>query len=139
MQDGGIKDGCIELTMAIYQFRLNVERVCVRFYGSINPIESVKLPSITYFDESKMATSKMAVSKMASFCCIASKHRFVPADGPQLHSTTILEGNIGRYHYLCVSGLVARRPAPKCGFRGECCPPTALHRLCGQRYDKLIG
>ena len=76
MQDGGIKDGCIELKMAI--FRLNLERVCVRFYGSINPIESVKLPSANYLDESKMATSKMAVSKMASFCCIASKHRFVP-------------------------------------------------------------
>ena len=76
MQDGGIQDGCIELKMAI--FRLNLERVCVRFYGSINPIESVKLPSANYLDESKMATSKMAVSKMASFCCIASKHRFVP-------------------------------------------------------------
>ena len=76
MQDGGIQDGCIELKMAI--FRLNLERVCVRFYGSINPIESVKLPSANYLDESKMATFKMAVSKMASFCCIASKHRFVP-------------------------------------------------------------
>ena len=54
-------------------------KVCVRFYGSINPIESVKLPSVHYLDESKMATSKMAVSKMASFCCLASKHRFVPA------------------------------------------------------------
>ena len=54
------------------------------FYGSINPIESVKLPSVNYLDESKMAiskmaVSKMAVSKMASFCCLASKHRFVPA------------------------------------------------------------
>ena len=65
MQDGGIQDGCIELKMAT--FRLNLERVCVRFYGSINPIESVKLPSVNYLDESKMATSKMAVSKMASF------------------------------------------------------------------------
>ena len=78
MQDGGIQDGCIELKTAISQFRLNLESVCVRFYGSINPIESVKLPSVNYLDESKMATSKMAVSKMASFCCIASKHRFVP-------------------------------------------------------------
>ena len=76
MQDGGIQDGCIELKMAI--FRLNLERVCVRFYGSINPIESVKLPSANFLDESKMATSTMAVSKMASFCCVASKHRFVP-------------------------------------------------------------
>ena len=65
MQDGGIQDGCIELKMAI--FRLN-----------LNPIESVKLPSVNYLDESNMATSNMAVSKMASFCCIASKHRFVP-------------------------------------------------------------
>ena len=65
MQDGGIQDGCIELKMAI--FRLNLERVWVRFYGSINPIESVNLPSANYLDESKMATSKMAVSKMASF------------------------------------------------------------------------
>ena len=71
MQDGGIQDGCIELKMAI--FRLNLERVCVRFYDSINPIESVKLPSANYLDK-----FKMAVSKMASFCCIASKHRFVP-------------------------------------------------------------
>ena len=51
--------------MAISQFRLNLVRVYVRFYGSINPIESVKLPSFNYLDESKMATSKMAVSKMA--------------------------------------------------------------------------
>ena len=65
--------------MAISQCQLNLERVCVRFHGSINPIESVKLPSVNYLDESKMATSKMAVSKMASFCCIASKRRFVPA------------------------------------------------------------
>ena len=79
MQDGGIQDGCIELKMAISQFRLNLERACVRFYGSINPIESVKLPSVNYLDESKMATSNMAVSKMASFCCLGSKHRFVPA------------------------------------------------------------
>ena len=64
----------IKLKMAIYQFRLNLERVCVRFYGSINPIESVKLPSVNYLDE-----SKMAVSKMASYCCLASKHRFIPA------------------------------------------------------------
>ena len=35
-----------------------------------------------------------------------------------------------------VSG-VERRPAPRRGFRGECCPPTALHRLCGQRNGKL--
>ncbi len=77
MQDGGIQDGCIELKMAI--FRLNLERVCVRFYGSINPIESVKLPSVNYLDGSNMAKSKMAVSKMASLCCLASKHRFVPA------------------------------------------------------------
>ena len=61
-------------------FRRNIESVCVRFYGSINSIESVKLPSVDYLDESKMATSKMAVFKMASFCCVASKHRFVPAD-----------------------------------------------------------
>ena len=76
IQDGGIQDGFIELKMAI--FRLNLERVCVTFYGSINPIESVKLPSVNYLDESNMATSNMAVSKMESFCCIASKHRFVP-------------------------------------------------------------
>ena len=76
MQDGGIQDGCIELKMAI--FRLNLERVCVRFYSSINPIVSVKLQLVNYLDDSNMATSNMAVSKMASFCCIASKHRFVP-------------------------------------------------------------
>ena len=65
--------------MSISQFRLNLERVCIRFNGSINPIESVKLPSVNYLDESTMATSNMAVSKMASFCCVASKYRFVPA------------------------------------------------------------
>ena len=69
----------IKLKMAISPFRLNLERLCVRFYGSINPIESVKLPSVNYLDESKMATSKMAVSKMASCCCLASKHSFIPA------------------------------------------------------------
>ena len=79
MQDGGIQDCCIEHKMALSPFRLNLERVCVRFYGSINPLESVKLPSDNYLDESKMATSKMALSKMASFRCIASKHRLVPA------------------------------------------------------------
>ena len=88
MQDGGIQDGCIELKMAI--FRLNLERVCVRFYCSINPIESVKLPSVNYLDESNMATSNMAVSKMASFCCIASKHRFVPV--------ALFDHYIGRQH-----------------------------------------
>ena len=31
MQDGGMQDGCIELKMAISQFRLNLERVYVRF------------------------------------------------------------------------------------------------------------
>ena len=30
MQDGGIQDGCIELKMARSQFRLNLDRVCVR-------------------------------------------------------------------------------------------------------------
>ena len=45
--------------MDISQFRLNLERVCVRFYGSINPIESVNY----HIDEPKMGTSKMAVSK----------------------------------------------------------------------------
>ena len=49
MQDGGIQDGCIELKIVISQFRLNIERVCVRFFGSINPIESVKLSSVNYF------------------------------------------------------------------------------------------
>ncbi len=29
MQDGGMQDGCIELKMAISQFRLNLESVCV--------------------------------------------------------------------------------------------------------------
>ena len=62
MQDGGIQDGCIELKMAISQFRLNLERACVRFYGSINPIESVKLPSVNYLDESKIAKSNMTNS-----------------------------------------------------------------------------
>ena len=108
MQDGGIQDGSIELKMAVSQIRLNLERVCVRFYGSINPIESVKLPSVNYLDESKLATSNMSVSKMASFCCLASKHRFVP----QLHLTTILEGNIGncRYHFESIILVV-------CGFQ----------------------
>ena len=53
--------------MAISQFRLNLERVCVMFYGSINPIESVKLPSVNYLDESKMATSKMGYQKWRPF------------------------------------------------------------------------
>ena len=109
MQDGGIQDGCIELKMVISQFRLNLERVCVRFYGSINTTEPVKLPSVNYLHESKMTTSNMAVSKKASFSCIASKHRIVP----QLHSTTILEGNRGNciYHFesiiLVVGGFQA--------------------------------
>ena len=40
------KVAAIKLKMAIFPFRLNLERVCVMFYGSINPIESVKL--LTY-------------------------------------------------------------------------------------------
>ena len=55
------KMAAIKLKMAIFPFRLNLERVCVMFYGSINSIEYVKLPSVNYLDESKMATSKMAV------------------------------------------------------------------------------
>ncbi len=90
MQDGGIQDGCIELKMAISQCQLNLERLCVRFYGSINPIESVKLPSLNYLDESKMATSKMALSNMASFCCIASKHRFVPAESENQNQNSFI-------------------------------------------------
>ena len=95
--------------MAISQFRLNLERVCVRFYGFINPIESVKLPPFNYLDESKMATSKIAVSKMTSFCCLASKHRLTP----QLHSTTILEGNIGncKYHFESIILVVGMLPS----------------------------
>ena len=38
---------------------------------------------------------------------------------------------------VCVSGLVGRHPAPRGGFRCECSPPTALHRLCRQRNDKM--
>ena len=104
MQDGCIQDGYIELKMAI--FRLNLERVCVRFYGSINPIESVKLPSVNYLDESNMATSNMAVSKMASFCCIVSKHRFVPV------ASFDREGNRGncRYNFETIILVV-------CGFQ----------------------
>ena len=79
MQDGGIQDGCVELKMAISQFLLKLEMVCVRFYGSINPIESVTLLLVNYLDESKMAKSKMAISKMAFFCCVASKDLFAPA------------------------------------------------------------
>ena len=69
----------IKLKMAIFPFRLNLERVCVMFYVSINSIEYVKLPSVNHLDESNMAKSKMAVSKMATFCCLASRHLFVPA------------------------------------------------------------
>ena len=49
MQDGGIEDDCIELKMAVSQFRINLVRVYVRLYGSINPIESVTLPSVNYY------------------------------------------------------------------------------------------
>ena len=50
MQGGGIQDGNIELNIAISQLlRLNLERECFMFYGSINPIESVKLASVNYF------------------------------------------------------------------------------------------
>ena len=106
MQDGGIQDGCIQLKMAI--FRLNLERVCVRFYGSINPIESVKLPSVNYLDESNMATSNMAVPKWHPFVVL----RRSTALSPYLHSTTILEGNRGncRYHFETIILVV-------CGFQ----------------------
>ena len=105
MQDGG----CIEFKMSIsLNFRLNLERMCVRFYGSINPIESVKLPSVNYFDESKMATSKMAVSKRRPFVVL----RPGTALSPQLHSITILEGNRGncRYHFESIIMVVMRLP-----------------------------
>ena len=39
--------------------------------------------------------------------------------------------------HFFVSGVVERHPAPRGGFRGECCQPTALHRLCGQWNDKM--
>ena len=35
------------------------------------------------------------------------------------------------------SGLVERRPAPRRGFRGGCCQPTVLHRLCRQTNNKM--
>ena len=93
----------IKLKMAIYQFRLNLERVCVRFYGSINQIESVKLPSVNYLDESKMATSKMAYPKWRPFVVL---HRSI-ALSPQLHSTSILESNRGNCRYHVESIILA--------------------------------
>ena len=36
-----------------------------------------------------------------------------------------------------MSGLVERRPVPRCGFRGKCCQPTPLHRLCRQPNGKM--
>ncbi len=65
MQDGGIQDGCIELKMAT--FRLNLERVCIRFYGSINPIESVKLPSVNYLDNPRWRHSRWRYPKWRHF------------------------------------------------------------------------
>ena len=44
---------------------------------------------------------------------------------------------ISALHFL-VSGLVERRLAPRRGFHGECCQPTALHRQCRQPNDKMI-
>ena len=43
---------------------------------------------------------------------------------------------IYEYKYF-VSGVAERRPASRRGFHGECCPPTALHRLCGQWNGRL--
>ena len=43
-------------------------------------------------------------------------------------------------HIFCVgSGCNLRRPVPRRGFRGKCCLSTALHKLCGQWSDELIG
>ena len=42
MQDGDIQHGCLELKRVISQLRLNLERGYFRFYGSIDPTESVK-------------------------------------------------------------------------------------------------
>ena len=42
------------------------------------------------------------------------------------------------YQTKCfVSGLVQRRSASRRGFRGDCCQPTELHRLCRQTNDKM--
>ena len=59
--------------MAKSQLLLNQLRWCFKLHGSIDPMESVKLPSVNYFWKSKMATSEMAC-----LCYIACKHHFVP-------------------------------------------------------------
>ena len=55
--------------------RLRQRTIGVKCYGSIDAMDSVKVPYICYlFDNSNMATSRMAVSKMASFCNMSCTH-----------------------------------------------------------------
>ena len=59
--------------MAKSQLLLNQLKWCFKVHGSIDPIESGKLPSVIIFGKYKMATSKMTF-----LCYFASKYHFVP-------------------------------------------------------------
>ena len=64
---------------------------------------------------------------------LARRYQIVVVNGQRSEWSEVTSG-IPHIHF--VSGLVDRRPAPRRGFRGGCCQPTALHRLCRQTNDK---
>ena len=101
------KMAAVKLKMAIFPFRLNLERVCVMFYGSINPIESVKLPLVLIIlTNPRWRHPRWRYPKWRHFVVL----RRSTALSPQLHSTTILEGNRGncRYHFESIILVVGR-------------------------------
>ena len=51
---------------------------------------------------------------------------------------TFLNGSDDVEFVLCQDCMVERRPAPRRGFRGGCCQPTALHRLCRQPKTRRV-
>ena len=76
----------------------------------------------------------------------ANDYVHISNNRPRILQTTMFipatTGHTYCKHYVHIRNnsthiVVERRPAPWRGFRGECCPPTTLHRLCGQRNDKM--
>ena len=90
------KMAAIKLKMAI-PFRLNLERVCVMFYVSINPIDILNYHRLIILTNPRWRHPRWRYPKWRHFVVL----RRSTALSPQLHSTTILEGNRGncRYHF----------------------------------------
>ena len=91
IQGGRIQDGWLELKTAISQSLLNPDRWCSRCYGSIDAMDSVKVPYVICLANPIWRHPRWRYPKWRPFvtCCLAAMHNL----SKQLHSTTTLEGN----------------------------------------------